>query len=121
MLRHVTQQLAGDRVEHAPQEVLENVAEFRNHLVLDKLETPLDDRLRDFLRRLPLGSTVLSTSRTGMDVGVGIGTIEYLSNSRSSILPWIYPGRLSWRVADSNAWKSLWQHRAVIAWSCAVA
>lgn len=40
-------------------------------LILDNLETILDDNIRDFLERLPSGSKVLITSR------IGLGAFEY--------------------------------------------
>lgn len=49
-------------------EVLEYLETFRVLLILDNLETVLDDNVSEFLRRLPFGSKVLITSR----IGVGI-------------------------------------------------
>ena len=40
-------------------------------LLIDNLETVLDDRIRSFLSRLPLGSKVLITSR------IGLGAFEH--------------------------------------------
>ena len=48
------------------EEVLAYLAEFRILLVLDNLETVLDDRIRRFLERLPVGSKILITSRIGL-------------------------------------------------------
>lgn len=41
---------------------------FRILLILDNLETVLDQRLRDFLLDLPLGSKVIVTSRKGLGI-----------------------------------------------------
>lgn len=51
-------------------EVREYLSHFKILLILDNLETVLDDRLREFLSELPMGSKVLITSR------VGFGTLE---------------------------------------------
>lgn len=47
-------------------ELLSYLGAFRLLLVLDNLETVLDERLRTFLERLPVGSKVLVTSRVGL-------------------------------------------------------
>jgi LuxR family glucitol operon transcriptional activator len=47
-------------------EVLEYLENFKILLVLDNLETVIDDKVRDFLRALPHGSKVLITSRIGV-------------------------------------------------------
>jgi LuxR family glucitol operon transcriptional activator len=52
-------------------EVVTYLESFRVLLILDNLETVLDDRIRGFLRRLPPGSKILITSR------IGIGEYEY--------------------------------------------
>ncbi|MCL7369079.1 NB-ARC domain-containing protein [Streptomyces ardesiacus] len=54
----------GDPME----EVLEYLAAFRVLLILDNLETVLDQRLRDFLLDLPMGSKVMITSRIGLGI-----------------------------------------------------
>lgn len=51
-------------------EVLAYLAEFNILLILDNLETVLNDEIRDFLRELPQGSKVLITSR------IGVGAFE---------------------------------------------
>ena len=48
------------------EEVLNYLAQFKILLILDNLETVLDDRIRSFLERLPRGSKVLITSRIGL-------------------------------------------------------
>lgn len=50
------------------EEVLEYLATFRVLLLLDNLETVLDNRLREFLLDLPLGSKVIITSRIGLGI-----------------------------------------------------
>lgn len=59
---------------HATEDPLNEVLQYMEHfkvlLVLDNLETVLDDRLRNFLSEIPNGSKVLITSR------VGFGTLE---------------------------------------------
>lgn len=57
----------GDPIE----EILTYLKEFRILLILDNLETVLDDRVRSFLQQLPTGSKVLITSR------IGLGALEY--------------------------------------------
>ena len=49
-------------------EVLAYLENFRILLILDNLETVLDDRLRTFLLDLPIGSKVLVTSRVGLGI-----------------------------------------------------
>ena len=53
------------------EEVLDYLRQFRILLILDNLETVLDDRIAGFLRRLPSGSKVLITSR------IGLKSLEY--------------------------------------------
>jgi hypothetical protein len=61
-----------ERHENDPTaEVLSYMAEFRILLILDNLETVLDERIRTFLTKLPMGSKVLITSR------IGLGTLEH--------------------------------------------
>jgi LuxR family glucitol operon transcriptional activator len=49
-------------------ELLEYLEMFRVLLILDNMETVMDQRLRDFLRDLPRGSKVLITSRIGFQM-----------------------------------------------------
>jgi len=51
--------------------VLEYLRNFKILLIIDNLETVLDDRIRQFLGSLPNGSKVLITSR------IGLGAFEY--------------------------------------------
>ena len=52
-------------------EIVGYLETFRVLLILDNLETVIDDRIRSFLSRLPAGSKVLITSR------IGLGEYEY--------------------------------------------
>jgi LuxR family glucitol operon transcriptional activator len=52
-------------------EIIEYLREFKILLVLDNLETVLDDNIREFLRELPQGSKVLITSR------ISVGALDY--------------------------------------------
>ncbi|WP_433556555.1 NB-ARC domain-containing protein [Pseudonocardia xinjiangensis] len=62
-------ELGGQAAESDPiEEVLAYLATFRVLLILDNLETVLDQRLREFLLDLPLGSKVMLTSRIGAGV-----------------------------------------------------
>lgn len=47
-------------------ELVEFLKTFRTLLILDNLETILDERVRRFINRLPLGSKILITSRIGV-------------------------------------------------------
>lgn len=84
MLRVATGTLTGTLETEEPlSELLQYLSTFRILLVLDNLETVLDERLRTFLAQLPPGSKILITSR------IGIGAFEYplklepLSNSEA--------------------------------------
>jgi LuxR family glucitol operon transcriptional activator len=71
LLRDVAGNLAGENVGEAIDEVLGYLAEFKILLILDNLETVLDERIRSFLARLPTGSKILITSR------IGLGAFDY--------------------------------------------
>jgi LuxR family glucitol operon transcriptional activator len=71
MLRVASDTLSGPSSSDPVIELLEYLSTFRIFLVLDNLETVLDERLRNFLARLPQGSKVLITSR------VGVGAYEH--------------------------------------------
>jgi len=66
MLNTIAIGLAGDRYNDPIDEVIEYLQEFRILLILDNLETILDDRIKHFLTRLPSGSKILITSRIGL-------------------------------------------------------
>ena len=72
MLSAAARQMGGEVATENPiEEVLAYLEHFRILLILDNLETVLDETLRDFLGQLPSGSKVLITSR------IGIGAYEY--------------------------------------------
>ncbi|WP_078879973.1 NB-ARC domain-containing protein [Kitasatospora purpeofusca] len=65
------EQLGGEKASQASDpigEVLSYLEHFKVLLILDNLETVLDQRLRDFLLDLPLGSKVMITSRIGLGI-----------------------------------------------------
>lgn len=66
--------LAGQAASDPEAEILSYLENFKVLLVLDNLETVLDDRLRRFLLELPIGSKVMITSR------IGVGSTEYPVN-----------------------------------------
>lgn len=61
-------ELGGPTGSDPVEEVLAYMENFKILLVLDNLETVLDQRLRDFLLELPLGSKVIITSRIGLGI-----------------------------------------------------
>ncbi|MBK8256240.1 MAG: tetratricopeptide repeat protein [Polyangiaceae bacterium] len=71
MLQHVASHLGGTSAKEPVQEVLAYLEQFKILLILDNLETVLDERIRGFLAELPMGSKVLITSR------IGLGAFEY--------------------------------------------
>jgi LuxR family transcriptional regulator, glucitol operon activator len=71
VFNRVAHHLAGEAAEDPLEEVLGYMREFRILLILDNLETVLDDRIKGFLARLPQGSKVLITSR------IGLGAFEF--------------------------------------------
>lgn len=66
VLGHVVRELSGSVSSEPIEELIEYLREFRVLVILDNLETVLDERIRDFLSRLPKGSKVLITSRIGV-------------------------------------------------------
>lgn len=71
LFESVARQLSGTNASTPVEEVLGYMSEFKILLILDNLETVLDDRTRSFLEHLPIGSKVLLTSR------IGLGAFEY--------------------------------------------
>lgn len=61
-------ELSSDIPDNPVDELLEYLENFRVLLILDNMETVLDDRLREFLLNLPMGSKVLITSRIGLGI-----------------------------------------------------
>jgi LuxR family transcriptional regulator, glucitol operon activator len=67
LFRGAASELGGEEALKNPvQELLDYLRTFPILLILDNLETVIDDRIRDFLRQLPHGSKVLITSRIGV-------------------------------------------------------
>lgn len=66
----ISTELAGT-VDNPMDEVIEYMGAFKILLIIDNLETVLDERIRQFLGKLPVGSKVLITSR------IGIGAFEF--------------------------------------------
>lgn len=90
-------------VEAAPtqmmDDIIEYLSEFKILLVLDNLETVIDDRVRSLLDRLPQGSKVLITSR----IGVG----EYEKRISLQALPNSEAARLIRKVASLSGVRAL--------------
>ncbi|WP_327423856.1 NB-ARC domain-containing protein [Streptomyces sp. NBC_01230] len=66
-------------------EVLSYLEHFKVLLILDNMETVLDQRLRDFLLDLPMGSKVIITSRIGLGIENPV-SLAPLSNDDSARL-----------------------------------
>lgn len=71
MIANVASRLGGSIAAEPVEEVLAYLGTFRILLILDNLETVLDERIRSFLERLPAGSKILITSR------IGLGAFEF--------------------------------------------
>ena len=72
LFEHVASELGStDNSERIIDEIVSYLETFKILLILDNLETVIDDRIRRFLGRLPTGSKVLITSR------IGVGEFEY--------------------------------------------
>ncbi len=70
LLSNAATQIAGTTDNPIP-DLLDFMSQFKILLILDNLETVLDQRIRDFLKKLPSGSKVLLTSR------LGLGYLDY--------------------------------------------
>ena len=66
MLQEVSKSLIGINNANPIDEILEYLKNFRVLLILDNLETVIDERIRGFLQGLPIGSKILITSRIGL-------------------------------------------------------
>lgn len=66
MLDQLATELTGMKPSDAMYELLAYMSTFRILVILDNLETVLDDRIKEFLEKLPEGSKVLITSRIGV-------------------------------------------------------
>jgi LuxR family glucitol operon transcriptional activator len=72
LIRHLADELVGQSSSDPTGDVIEYLREFRLLLVVDNLETVLDQRLREFLAEVPLGgSKILLTSR------IAVGAYEH--------------------------------------------
>lgn len=71
VVRTLARELAGVTPADPLAELLTYLEEFRILVVLDNLETVLDERIRRLLEQLPSGSKILITSR------IGVGAYEY--------------------------------------------
>ncbi len=71
LIKDVAQEVGGDTGGDPVEGLLDDLAALPTLLILDNLETVLDDRIMSFLGRLPSGSKVLVTSR------IGIGAFEH--------------------------------------------
>lgn len=71
VFRSVQQTLSGQSSDSALDEVLEYLNSFKILLILDNLETVLDENIRRFLRRLSGPSKIMITSR------VGVGELDF--------------------------------------------
>lgn len=82
------EQLGGAEAKRAADpaaEVLSYLEHFKVLLILDNMETVLDQRLRDFLLDLPMGSKVIITSRIGLGIENPV-SLKPLSNDDSTRL-----------------------------------
>lgn len=71
MLNNVASELAGQPSADPLQEIISYLTQFHILLIIDNLETILDDRVRMLMKSMPLGSKVIITSR------IGLGAYEY--------------------------------------------
>jgi len=73
MLSNVSDFLVGSNLQGSDpfSEVIEYLSNFKILLIIDNLETILDERIRSFLEQLPMGSKILLTSR------IGLGAFEH--------------------------------------------
>ncbi|MFF1684778.1 MULTISPECIES: AAA family ATPase [unclassified Streptomyces] len=82
------EQLGGEKAAQSSDpigEVLSYLEHFRVLLILDNLETVLDQRLREFLLDLPMGSKVIITSRIGLGIENPV-SLDPLSDDESARL-----------------------------------
>ena len=71
IFKDISQNLIGDSASNIMDEIIEYLSQFKILLILDNLETILDEKIKEFLRRLPRGSKVLITTR------ISVGAYEY--------------------------------------------
>lgn len=86
LLQDVAHELSGeDDTSNALETILDYLENFSILLILDNLETVLDERLEDFFARVPSGSRILTTSRIGLgkfEVPIKIGPMNAQEGSR---------------------------------------
>ncbi len=68
VFNQISQELAGTETQ-ATQEIFEYMKEFKILLIIDNLETVLDENIRNFIRNIPIGSKILITSRLAISSG----------------------------------------------------
>ncbi len=71
VVQEISEQLGGKATDNPLEEISEYLSTFKVALFLDNLETILDDRIREFVSTLPMGSKLIITSR------IGLGAFEY--------------------------------------------
>jgi hypothetical protein len=71
LFESLTEHLAGTSTPDPVAEILQYLEQFKVLLLLDNLETVLDDRIKSFLERIPAGTKILITSR------IGLGAFEF--------------------------------------------
>jgi len=71
MLDDIAEKISGKKTEDSLNEIIDYMKEFRILLIMDNLETVLDDKLENFFKKIPMGSKVVITSR------IGLGAFEY--------------------------------------------
>ena len=71
LISDVAEGLGGSGIDDPVEGLLQDLAALPTLLILDNLETVLDDRIMSFLGRLPAGSKILVTSR------IGIGAFDH--------------------------------------------
>ena len=81
----IVDEFESSHAEESEDRLLELLTVFKVLLILDNLETVLDETLRDFIQRTPRGSKILITSRIGLSAGDLAIQIDPLSLQESRI------------------------------------
>ncbi len=66
MFQSLSNELVGSDVQSPLEEVLGYLKEFKILLILDNLETVIDERINEFMMNIPSGTKILITSRIGL-------------------------------------------------------
>lgn len=66
LISEISRSIANQETDSSIESIIEYLRVFKILLILDNLETVLDDTVRDFVAQLPLGSKLLITSRIGL-------------------------------------------------------